>query len=80
MGKAGRAVARGGYYVLGQAYGIAMARISDGLVKLVLPDNNNRLFYWAPYVSDTELWVTESELVPAEHSGISFERIGITWP
>ena len=49
-------------------------------MKLVLPDNSNRGFYWAPYVSDTELWVTESEFKPAEHSGISFERIGITWP
>lgn len=80
FGKGGSGVARGGYYILPQAYGVVLARISDGLVKVVVPDNTNRSFYWAPYVSDTELWVTESEFQPAEHSGISFERIGITWP
>ena len=79
LGKDGKAIARGGHYLLGQTRNVALAR-SDGMVKLVAPDNSNRIFYWTPYASDTELWVTESELVPGENSGISFERIGITWP
>lgn len=70
----------GGYYGVVQGNAIALARASDGAFQLVAPDNSNRSFSMIGYASPNEVWVVESDKQPAEHQGIAFERIGLTWP